>query len=217
MANYMPFNKINWTIPAGTIVIIKDNPQQQQTTIHFRVTVNYFHILHNEINILISDTLKYTEINDMRKRRIVAGLTYLACEIRLIKNPNDITNEMVHPIEMVIDILQKFKLIQNPPIELLTKCFEVCSCLLPLFENEIFQRIITLQILPVITNLQLNYKSLSMGISFDSSLIGYYLVNYEKNYGRYDFLMSYLQFLRTYSKVRYEFILFIFSIIIKKN
>lgn len=204
-ARYTPFKRINYTIPAGTSVVISDKQinKQYHTVIHFRYPVNYFNVLHNEMNELLSDALKYAEIDEVRKRRVIAGLKYLAIAVRRVQNPMDITKEMVHPTEMVFDILIRFKEVQHPPIELLARCLEVCESLLWLYQDEILKRIINLDILPCVANLNLNYRSYVNGIGFDPGLVGYYLINIEKNTGKYDFLLTYLNFVkRIYSKVR---------------
>lgn len=202
MTNYSPFKKIAFTVAAGTSVILLD--KQHFTTVHFRTQLNYFDVLHNELNELLANTLKYTEIDEQRMKRICAGLRYLVVAVRAVRDPHiEISNEMVHPTEMVFDVLLKFKMVQQPPIELLAKCLEVCASLVPLFEDEIFCRIINLNILPFVANERLDYKSYCNGVSFESGLVGYYLINFEKNLGRYDFLITYLGFLKAYKKVSF--------------
>lgn len=198
-ANYVPFKKIDFTILAGTSVVLLD--KQFCTNVHFRTPLNYFNVLHNEIDELLAETLCYTEIDEERIRRICAGLKYLAGAVRSVRDPYEISNEMVHPTEMVFDVLSKFKMIQQPPIAMLAKCLEVCTGLVPLFEEEIFRRIINLNLLPFVTNDKLDYVAYCNGVSFESGLVGYYLINFEKNSGRYDFLLTYLNFLKTYTKV----------------
>lgn len=199
LANYTPFKKIDFTIPAGTNVVLID--KQFCTSIHFRTPLNYFNVLHNEMNELLAETLRYTEIDEERIRRICVGLKYLAGAVRSVSDPYQISNEMVHPTEMVFDVLNKFKMIQQPPIAMLAKCLEVCTGLVLLFEEEIFKRIINLNLLPFVTNDQLDAGAYCNGISFESGLVGYYLINFERNSGRYDFLLTYLNFLKTYTKV----------------
>lgn len=200
LQNYAPFQKIDFVIPAGTSVVLKDG--DEYTTVHFRTPLNYFNVLHNEINELLAETQRYTEIGEERNRRVCGGLRYLAVAVRGVRDPHhEISNEMVHPTEMVFDVLSKFKVMQSPPVALLAQCLDVCGSLLPLFEEEIFQRVINLNILPYVANEQLDYKAYCSGVSFESGLVGYYLINFEKNSGRYDFLLTYLEFLKTYTKV----------------
>lgn len=194
---YVPFKKIDYVIPYGVNVVILD---KKQTMAHFQHPLNYFNALHHEINELLANTLQYNEIDGEKVKRVTLGIKYLAAALKKIKNQNEISEEMVHPTEMVFDILIKFKVVPNPPIELLAQCLEVCAALIPLFGNEIFNRVVNLNILPSITNNTLDFKSYANGVSFESSLVGYYLVNFEKNNGKYDFLMAYLNFLKTYTK-----------------
>lgn len=200
-ADYTPFNKIDFIIRAGTsVVLCDDNPDY--TTIHFRTALNYFNVLHNEINQLLDESRRYTEIDERRKLRICAGLQYLNLAVRAISDPrNEITSEMVHPTEMVFDVLAKFKMLPQPPIDLLAKCLSVCTALMPFFEVEIVRRVVNLNILPFVANEQLDYKSYCNGVSFESGLVGFYLINFEKNAGRYEFLLSYLDFLKAYTKL----------------
>lgn len=200
-ADYVPFNKIDFCIRTGTsVVLCDDNPSY--TTIHFRTPLNYFNVLHNEMNELLDESRRYTEIDEARKRRICAGLQYLNLAVRAITDPRiEITNEMVHPTEMVFDVLAKFKMLPQPPIDLLAKCLTVCTALMPFFEVEIVRRVVNLSILPFVANEQLDYKSYCNGVSFESGLVGYYLINFEKNAGRYEFLLSYLDFLKAYTKL----------------
>lgn len=158
-------------------------------------------MLHNEIDELLVETVRYTDVDADRKTRVSAGLKYLARALCAVVNPlQDISNEMVHPTEMVFDLLTKFKLVTQPPIELMSKCLEVCVNLVPLFDLEIVRRIINLNMLPSIGGDQLDYRALSLGVGFESGLVGYYLINFEKNSGQYDFLLTYLHFLCTYTK-----------------
>lgn len=200
LENYSPFQKIDYTIPAGTPVAISD--RYNRTIIHFKTKLNYFVVLHNEINKLLTSTLRYTEIDTNYRTNVECGLKFLALAVQCIRDANEITSEMVHPIEMVFDILIKFKNAQDPPIRLLAVCFEVCSALVPLFPNDIYVRVVNLNILPYVTNDSLDYHSYSNGVSFETGLVGHYLVNFEKSTGKFDFLLAYLNFLKTYSNVR---------------
>lgn len=201
MNNYVPLPKIGFVIPQGTKVTVLD--KKFSTFAHFITRFNYFDALHHEINEFLNEIVHYTNLNGDRVKRITYGIKYLAVAVRRIKEPTDISSEMVHPTEMVFDILMKFKAMQSPPIELLSKCFETCTALISLFDTEIFQRIINLNILPNIMNQNLDYIDYSNGHSFESGLVGAYLVNFEKNTGRYPFLMAYLNFIRSYTKVKY--------------
>lgn len=158
--------------------------------------------MHNEIDELLVETVRYTDFDADRKTRVIAGLKYLARALCGVVDPlHEISNEMVHPTEMVFDLLTKFKLVTQPPIELMSKCLNVCVNLVPLFDLEIVRRVINLNMLPSISGDQLDYRALSLGAGFESGLVGYYLINFEKNSGHYDFLLTYLQFLRTYTKL----------------
>lgn len=199
LENYSPFSKIDFTIPAGTAVMITD--RNNQTIVHFKTKLNYFVALHNEINKLLASMLRYTEVDSIHRTNVECGLRFLALAVRCAEDTNDITSEMVHPIEMVFDILIKFKNAQEPPIVLLASCLEVCSALVPLFPNDVTVRVVNLNILPYITNDSLDCQSYSNGVSFESGLVGHYLVNFEKSTGKYDFLLAYLNFIKTYSNV----------------
>ncbi|XP_038118197.1 nucleoporin Nup188 [Culex quinquefasciatus] len=197
--DYVPFRKIGYVVPRGTSTIVID--KRSHTLAHFRTKFNFYAALHREINELLSDALSYTQLNEDRIQRITTGLRYLAVAVKRIHQPHEISSEMVHPTEMVFDILLKFKVIQAPPIELLAECLNVCAALVPLFEPEIYARVINLNILPTVNNANLDFKDYAAGTSFESSLIGFYLVNYEKNAGKYCILMAYLNFLKTYTKL----------------
>ncbi|XP_055628590.1 nucleoporin Nup188 [Toxorhynchites rutilus septentrionalis] len=197
--DYVPFRLIGYKIPRGTSAVVID--KRTHTIVHFRTKFNFFDALHHEINELLSDALAYTQLNEERIHRITTGIRYLAVAVKRVQQPTEISSEMVHPNEMVFDILLKFKVIQNPPIELLAECLNVCASLVPLFEPEIYARMINLNILPMMNNANLDFKDYAAGTSFESSLIGYYLVNFEKNAGKYRILLSYLNFLKTYSRL----------------
>jgi nuclear pore complex protein Nup188 len=197
--DYVPFPKIDFLIEAGTRAVIMD--KMNQTLIHFSTQLNYFDVLHNEINQLLAYTTTYSEIDAHQLERVTSGVSYLAKAVRRIENPNEISSEMVHPTEMVFDIFLKFKGTQNPPITLLANCLDVCSALVKLFDAEIFNRIISINVLPTLNYNGQDFKALANGRGFESGLVGAYLVNYEKNAGTYEFLMAYLNFLKVYSKV----------------
>lgn len=217
--DYVPFRKIGFKVPRGTIAVVLD--KRTHTMVHFRTKLNFYDALHHEINEMLSDALAYTQLNDERIQRITAGklvlifisllifyqrissagIRYLAVAVKRIHQPHEISSEMVHPTEMVFDILLKFKVVQNPPIELLAECLNVCAALVPLFEQEIYARVINLNILPTVNNANLDFKDYATGTSFESSLIGYYLVNCEKSVGKYRILMAYFNFLKTYTKL----------------
>ncbi|XP_058120378.1 nucleoporin Nup188 [Anopheles ziemanni] len=197
---YTPSRKINFSIPRGTKLIVRD-VHGQKTYIHFRTRYNYFNALHHEINELLQDAADMSTLNSDRVQRIATGLKYLAVAVKRIQQPHDISSEMVHPTEMVFDVLLKFKSIPNPPLDLLVQCLNVCAALVPLFEQEIYTRIINLNILPSVNNANLSYQDYANGVGYDSSLIGYYLMNVERNAGRYPILLAYFNFLRTYTKL----------------
>lgn len=199
LENYFPFRHIDYRIPAGTHAVIVDRGNID--TIHFRHSVNYYDVLHHEIDELLANA-QSTEIDGDRIRRVTAGLKYLAVALTRIDNPADITAEMVHPVEMVFDILVKFKVSPMPPIELLAICLNVCEALLPLYREEILKRMVNLNILPYVTNEALDYRAYVKGVNFSSAVVGHFLINFEKQLGKYDFLMAYFSFIKTCSRVK---------------
>lgn len=193
--DFNPFSrKIDYNIPAGTVVTISDKPDGTQA--HFQASLNYFDVLHHEINELLSDLIKRPEIDVQRKNRVYWGLKYLASAVRRINEPHEISSEMVHPTEMVFDIFIKLKDVPNPPVDLLAQCFDVCTALVPMDQTEILKRVINLDILPFCTNDKLKFDEYANGGGFDTGLVGYYLVSFEKVIGRYEFLTAYLAFLK---------------------
>lgn len=201
MHDFEPFTKkVNYVIPPGTTAIILDKPNGTQ--IQLKTPLNYFDVLHNEINELLSVVIRRPEIDPLRKNRVYWGLKYLAAALRRIPDPSGISTEMVHPIEMVFDIFLKFKDVPNPPVDLLAQCFNVCTALIPMHQNEIFKRVINMDILPFCTSDKLNFDEYANGACFKTGLVGSYLVSYEKVCGRYEFLTAYLTFLRSFAMVR---------------
>lgn len=202
--DFKPFSqKIQYVIPARTVATVSDKPDG--TIIHLKTSLNYFNALHHEINELLSDLIRCPEIDPLRKNRVYWGLKYLAAALRRINDPSEISSEMVHPTEMVFDIFMKLKDVPNPPVDLLAQCFNVCTALIPMHQNEIFKRVINMDILPFCTSDKLNYEEYANGAGFDTGLVGYYLVSYEKVTGRYEFLMAYLTFLKTFATVSERF------------
>ncbi|XP_052860062.1 nucleoporin Nup188 [Anopheles cruzii] len=199
--DYTPSNKIEFTMPRGTKLIVNDVHTHRKTYVHFRTRYNFFSALHHEINELLFDAQATSTLSQERVLRIATGLKYLAVAVKRIQQPLDISAEMVHPTEMVFDVLLKFKSVPNPPIDLLVQCLNVCSALVPLFEQEIYTRIMNLNILPTVNNATLSYKEYANGASYDSSLIGYYLMNVERIAGSYPILMAYFNLLKTYTKL----------------
>lgn len=198
--NYKPFgDKIDYTVPAGCVATMSDTANGTQ--IHFKTTLNYFYVLHHEINELFNELIKRPEIDVQRKNRVYWGLKYLASIIRRINDPLEITSEMVRPTEMVFDLFIKFKDVPNPPVDLLAQCFNVCTALVRIHPNEIFKRVINLDILPYCTSDKLKFDEYANGAGFDTGLVGYYLVSHEKVSGQYEFLTAYLAFLKTFAMV----------------
>lgn len=195
-----PFARIDFELPAGTSAVVI--PRFNSYCAHFRTKVNYFNVLHHEINVLLAETTHGDLSNNERVQRVDAGLEYLELALQRIKQLSGISAEMVHPTEMCIDLLNKFKTLQKPPLKMLAKCLKVCTALLPLADNEIFNRVIHLGILPhVHQDTQCDYEQYALGIGFDSRLLGQYLVDVERKLQRYDFLQAYIGFLRAYTKV----------------
>lgn len=208
--DFNPFSKrIEYNIRAGTTAIVLDKPDGTQ--IQLQTVLNYFDVLHHEINELLSDVIRRPELDPLRKKRVYWGLKYLAAALRRINEPSDISAEMVHPTEMVFDIFLKFKDVPNPPVDLLAQCFNVCTALIPMDQNEIFKRVINMDILPFCTTDKLNFEEYANGAGFDTGLVGYYLVSFEKVTGRYEFLTAYLTFLRAFATVCSDFVLKITS------
>lgn len=197
---FSPFGmKIDYTIPAGTAATVLDKPNG--TEVHFRTPFNYFNALHHEINELLFDLVRRPEIDESRKRRVSKGLKFLAAAVRRIRSPSDIPGELVHPTELVFDILLKFKDVPNPPIALLAQCFEVCNSLVPMLQAELYKRVINLDILPFCSTSSFNYRECANGVNFDTGTVGLYLVSFEKSSGRYRFLSAYLTFLKAFVEV----------------
>lgn len=198
--DYNPFGmKIDFTIPARSIVSVVDKPTGTQ--VHFKTKMNFFNALHNEINELLFELIKRPEIDDQHKNRIGVGLKFLASVVRRIKNPFDIPSEMVHPTEMVFDILLKFKDVPNPPISLLAQCVEVCTALVPMLQVEVYKRIVNLDILPFCSTNNFTYRECAKGSNFDTGTVGFYLVSFEKPTGNFEFLTAYLGLLKAFANV----------------
>uniref|UniRef100_A0A336LW21 CSON001696 protein n=1 Tax=Culicoides sonorensis TaxID=179676 RepID=A0A336LW21_CULSO len=197
--DYQPFVGIpDFIIRKNTQIVMMD--KLGQTVCQFRTNINYFTVLHNEIDRLLAEILHNTEIDPHRLNKVTIGLEFLASVIKRSKYPSDINEFMVHPTEMVFDLLMKFRSIQHPPMELMAVCLKVCTALIPLFDQEIITRVLNLNILPSIKQCGLDYKHYAIGAGFEPQLVGNYLVNIEKNVGRYVFLKEYLEFLTVYRK-----------------
>ena len=201
--DYRPFRKIDdFLIEAGTRAVARED--KNKMFVHFFVNTNYFNVLHNEINEMMSSIMSYSEIKESRVQRLESGLKFLSAVIKKTENPNNITNEMIHPTEMVFDILNKFKTFQAPSLDLMAVCVDVCTELMRFFGEEIFRRFVNLSIAPSVNLVHKDFKAYANGLGFESGLVGFYLINIERAQGRYNFLKSYLNFLKRYSKVRNE-------------
>ncbi|EDW02316.1 nucleoporin Nup188 [Drosophila grimshawi] len=198
-----PFPRIDYTLPAGTSCTAVQHTNGFY--MHFRCSVNFFNALHHEINCLLREKAQLHgdfESNE-RIKRVEAGLKYLELAVQRTKSVEGISAEMVHPTEMCIDLLSKFKSVQCPPVGLLSNCLNVCTALLPLVDEEIFMRISNLDILPTTSNQSLHdYKLFASAAYFESRFLGSVIDHVEKKKERYDFLLAYLSFLRTYTKLK---------------
>ncbi|XP_017079209.1 nucleoporin Nup188 [Drosophila eugracilis] len=205
IASVRPFPRIDFTIPAGTSCTAIQHPSG--CFMHFRTQVNFFDTLHHEINCLLRETghLHGDFESSERIRRVEAGLRFLESAVKLSKSVSGISAEMVHPTEMCVDLLHKFKSVQSPPVGLLSSCLNVCTALLPLVDEEIFSRISNLHILPTVgQGAQCDFKlyANARGVGFESRFLGSLIDNVEKKSERYEFLLSYINFLRTYTKLK---------------
>lgn len=201
--SFKPFPHIDYTVPAGTSCTAVQHPSG--FFMHFRVNVNFFDALHHEINCLLREKAQLHGDFGSNERvlRIDAGLQYLVLAVQRTKSIAGISPEMVHPTEMCIDILSKFTSVQCPPVGLLSTCLNVCTALLPLVDEEIFMRVSNLDILPTIRTGSLqDYKLYASAAYLKSSFLGSAIDNVEKKLERYDFLLAYLNFLRTYTKLQ---------------
>lgn len=196
--DYKPFKAINFIIPRGTQVAVLET--ENRCSVHFRTKLNFYHILQNEISTLLCES---SQCLDDQWKRVNIGVNFLKTRLAKVKTASDIGEELVFSTEMCIDILNKFKVLQNPPIELMANCLEVCSVILPVAEREISTRVLNLNLLPFISNNTLDYKQYSNGGCFDSGLVGMYLVNIEKKLEKYSFFVAYLKFLRTFARVSF--------------
>ena len=198
--DYQPFPKImDFIIRKGTKVAVIET--KSRSFVHFRTKLNYFNVLHHEINELMCNIQSYSEITEDRVQRLECGIQYLTATIKRIDNPNNITNEMIHPTEMVFDILNKLRVLQNPPIELMAACINVSAELIRCYGNVIFPRVINLNITPSVNAIHKDYKSYANGMNYESGLVGYYLMNIERVSGQYSFLKAYMQFLKNHTKL----------------
>lgn len=217
--DYRPFRKIDdFVIKTGTEAVARE--EKGKMFVHFDINTNYFNVLHNEINEMMSSIMNYSEIKPSHVDRLTVGIKFLSTIITRIDSPNEITNEMIHPTEMVFDILSKFITFQTPSLELMAVCLDVCTDLMGFFGDEIFRRFVNLKIAPSVSSIHHDFKAYANGVGFESGLVGYYLVNHERSSGRYSFLKSYLNFLKSYSKVcwslllmKFQLNLFVFSLI----
>ncbi|XP_068144415.1 nucleoporin Nup188 [Drosophila tropicalis] len=208
-ARVKPFAHIDFEIEAGTTCTAVQHPSS--CFMHFRTQVNYFHALHHEINCLLKETphLNGEFESSERIKRVEAGLLYLEAAVQRVKSIDGISSQMVHPTEMCVDLLNKFKSLQYPPARLMASCLSVCTALLHLVDEEIFTRIRHLGILPSITastgsDVLNDYKLYASGseVCFESRFLGSIIDNVEKKSESYDFLLAYLHFLRTYTKLK---------------
>lgn len=200
MNDYQPFRRIeDFVIPAGTRAVARED--KGKMFVHFFISTNYFNVLHNEINEITTQIMNYSEIKESKLKRLQSGIKFLAAAIPCLESPNEITNEMIHPTEMAFDIISQFKTFQSPSLDLMASCVDVATELIGFFGDEIFRRFINLKIAPSVSSIHQDHKLYANGVGFESSLVGYYLINIERLSGRYSFLKSYLNFLKSYSKV----------------
>lgn len=201
--DYFPMRKFNYKIPRSTRVAMTD--RRKVTYVHFWSPCNYFQVLHNDIQILLSMGMagdsQSSDENVQLTSRVTWGVQYLRDMLKKLKNPSDITDSMVHPVEMVFDILLKFKTLPHPPVDLLSSCLEVCTALSSFFHDEVLRRMLNLDIFPSVSSHSLSYEEYARGAAFDSGLIGQYLINFENASGRYPFLKAYFGFLKAYKSV----------------
>ncbi|XP_017866977.1 PREDICTED: nucleoporin NUP188 homolog isoform X1 [Drosophila arizonae] len=197
------FPGIDFTLPIGTSCTAVQHANGFY--MHFRCQVNFFNALHHEINCLLREKAQLHGDFESNERvlRVEAGLRYLELTLQRIKSIAAISPEMVHPTEMCIDLLSKFRSVQCPPARLLSICLNVCTALLPLVDEEIFMRVSHLDILPKTGSQSLqDYKLCASAVYFESRFLGAIIDNVEKKQERYDFLLAYLHFLRTYTKLK---------------
>lgn len=212
--DYQPFRKIpDFVIPANTQAIVRE--EKGKMFVHFLTKLNFFNALHHEINELFNCVLSFSEINDSRLKRLEAGINLLAAFITRLEKPDDITNEMIHPTEMIFDILEKFKIFQSPSLGIMAACLNVCAELVIFFGKEIIRRFINLNIAPTVNVVHYDFQAYCNGNAFESGFIGYYLINIERSLGRYDFTKSYFNFLKKCSKVSFSIIHLIYSLLSK--
>ncbi|KAH8292589.1 hypothetical protein KR018_009705, partial [Drosophila ironensis] len=204
-ASVEPFPRIDYTIPAGTTCTAIQHPSG--CYMHFRTQVNFFDALHHEINCLLRETslLHGDYESSERIQRVQSGLKFLKGAVQRSRTISEVSVEMVHPTEMCIELLHKFKSVQCPPASLLASCLDVCTALLPLVDEEIFTRISNLGILPTVSEkgeYDIKHYATAMGVGFEPRFLGSVIDNVEKKNERYEFLLSYLCFLRTYTKLK---------------
>lgn len=203
ITDYQPFRRIDdFIIGSGTKAIVRE--EKGKYFVHFLIGTNYFNVLHNEMNEFIASINNFTEIDETKIVRLEEGISFLVSILKKIEAPGQITNEMIHPTELVFDILGKMKTFPNPKMKLMAVCFDVCTELLPYFGDEIYRRFINLNIVPSVTLIHNDFRAYSIGNGFEAGLIGYYLINFEKISGRYDLLMSYLNFLQVFATLKRE-------------
>lgn len=199
--DYQPFRRIDdFIISAGTNAIVRE--EKGKFSVHFLIATNYFNVLHNEMNDFIASINNFTEIDDSRILRLEEGISFLVSVLKKLEAPEQITNQMIHPTELVFDILSKMKNFSHPRMKLMAVCIDACTELLPFFADEIFRRFINLNIVPSVSQIHGDFRSYSIGNGFESGLIGYYLINFERITGRYDVLKAYLNFLQTFATLK---------------
>lgn len=198
--DYQPFRKIpDFIIPANNNAVVRE--EKGKMFVYFLTKLNYFHALHNEINELLNCVVSFAEIQDSKLQRLEAGINLLAAVVKRIESPDDITNEMVHPTEMVFDILEKFKVFQHPSLGIMSASLNVCAELVTFFGAEIIRRFINLNIAPTVNVIHNDFQAYCNGNGFESGIVGYYLINIERSAGRYDFMKAYFNFLKKCTKV----------------
>lgn len=195
--DYYPMRQFALKVPRSTRVAIMD--RRKVTFVHFWNPCNYFHVLHNEIRELLNST---DAEGSFLIPRVTSGVQYLRQLLPRLKSPSDITDAMVHPVELVFDLLLKFKSVPNPPITLMASCLDVCAALSSFFDQEVLRRVLNLGIFPAVSSVGLSHEEYARGIGFDSGLIGSYLINYETGSGTYQFLKSYFAFLGAYRQAK---------------
>lgn len=196
--NYCVMNKQR--IPEGSVCILE--PEHNPKTVHVQCDSNYWVVFSNLLSVCINSVrgggkAPFKEVEN--------GLQFWLTILNNIKSKNQLTNELVEPLDNTFELFNELLLKRNTNTKVYALIIEVMAALHKIsVTDDICERLRQYNFFPVLVDSYLPFEQLVKPTNFIQGRIFELILDCEIIHNKYYLLEAYLKFLRVRFEVCYE-------------